>query len=115
MEMLGTMQGIIHGVYWGLGSGSGFMIGGVLVDQLGAKDTFWIFAGVSGFNLLTFGIVQAVSNISMNVKLRIHYYTIVSGYYTANNFHRKFLRNRLLLCSQFWSLPSEYFFRHSYM
>lgn len=61
MEMLGTMQGIIHGVYWGLGSGTGSMIGGVLVDELGAKDTFWIFAGVSGFNLVTFWIVQTLT------------------------------------------------------
>lgn len=61
MEMLGTLQGIIHGVYWGLGSGTGSMIGGILVEELGAKNTFWVFAGVSGFNLITFSIVQIVS------------------------------------------------------
>lgn len=61
MEMLGTMQGIIHGVYWGLGSGTGAMIGGLLVQEMGARLTFWIFAGVSGFNLLTFCIVQKLT------------------------------------------------------
>ncbi|CAC5385820.1 unnamed protein product [Mytilus coruscus] len=61
MEMLGTLQGIIHGVYWGLGSGTGSMIGGILVEALGAKNTFWVFAGVSGFNLITFSIVQILA------------------------------------------------------
>lgn len=60
MEMLGTMQGIIHGVYWGLGTGTGFMMGGILVEEMGAQNTFWVFAGVSGFNLITFCIAQKV-------------------------------------------------------
>ena len=61
MEMLGTMQGIIHGVYWGLGTGTGSMMGGILVEEFGAQNTFWVFAGVSGFNLITFCIAQKLT------------------------------------------------------
>ncbi|XP_062588528.1 major facilitator superfamily domain-containing protein 6-like [Saccostrea cucullata] len=57
-ENLATMQGILHGVYWGLGSGCGSLIGGILVQRLGAPMTFWIFAGASGFHLVFFVIAQ---------------------------------------------------------
>jgi MFS family permease len=65
-EYLGTLQGFLHGVYWGLGSGTGHMIGGISVETLGARVTFWIFAGASFFNLLLFIIVQKVRTNSLN-------------------------------------------------
>ncbi|XP_060557620.1 major facilitator superfamily domain-containing protein 6-like [Ruditapes philippinarum] len=57
-DILRDLQGFLHGVYWGLGSGTGHMIGGISVETLGARVTFWIFAGASFFNLLLFIIVQ---------------------------------------------------------
>ncbi|KAK3582988.1 hypothetical protein CHS0354_027113 [Potamilus streckersoni] len=60
-EYLGTLQGFLHGVYWGLGSGSGFLIGGVLVQNYGAVVTFWSFAVGSFVNLIIFAITQKVS------------------------------------------------------
>ncbi|XP_022310017.2 major facilitator superfamily domain-containing protein 6-like [Crassostrea virginica] len=57
-DNLATMQGILHGVYWGLGSGCGSLIGGILVQRLGAPITFWIFAGASGVNLVIFLVAQ---------------------------------------------------------
>ncbi|KAK3596408.1 hypothetical protein CHS0354_019009 [Potamilus streckersoni] len=60
-EYLGTLQGLLHGVYWGLGAGSGFLIGGVLVQNYGARVTFWIFAIGSFINLIIFAIAQKVS------------------------------------------------------
>jgi MFS family permease len=62
-EYLGTMLGIMHGVYWGLGSGTGFMVGGVLVQHFGARFTFWLFAGASAFNVIVFSIAQKVSRL----------------------------------------------------
>ena len=59
-DNLATMQGILHGVYWGLGSGCGSLIGGILVQRLGAPITFWIFAGASGVNLVIFLVAQKV-------------------------------------------------------
>ncbi|KAL3836881.1 hypothetical protein ACJMK2_022288 [Sinanodonta woodiana] len=60
-EYLGTLQGLLHGVYWGLGAGSGYLIGGVLVQNYGARVTFWIFAIGSFVNLIFFAIAQKVS------------------------------------------------------
>ncbi|KAH3868725.1 major facilitator superfamily domain-containing protein 6-A-like [Dreissena polymorpha] len=57
-EYLGTLQGFLHGVYWGLGAGSGHMIGGILVQTLGARMTFWIFAAGSFVNMVLFLIIQ---------------------------------------------------------
>ena len=59
-EYLGSMQGIMHGVYWGLGSGSGHMMGGIAVEMLGAKMTFWVFSSVSVVNLIVFMLIQKV-------------------------------------------------------
>lgn len=57
-DNLATMQGILHGVYWGLGSGCGSLIGGFLVQKFGAPMTFWIFACASAVNLFIFLIAQ---------------------------------------------------------
>ncbi|KAL4228571.1 hypothetical protein ACF0H5_011621 [Mactra antiquata] len=57
-EYLGTLQGFLHGVYWGLGSGTGHMAGGILVETFGARVTFWIFAIGSFINLCIFLIIQ---------------------------------------------------------
>lgn len=57
-DNLATMQGILHGVYWGLGSGCGSLIGGLLVQRLGAPMTFWIFAAASALNLFIFLVAQ---------------------------------------------------------
>lgn len=57
-EYLGTLQGFLHGVYWGLGSGTGHMIGGITVETLGARITFWIFAAASFVNMIIFITIQ---------------------------------------------------------
>lgn len=57
-EYLGTLQGFLHGVYWGLGSGTGHMIGGICVETLGARLTFWIFAVGSFVNMIIFTVIQ---------------------------------------------------------
>ncbi|KAK3105063.1 hypothetical protein FSP39_016477 [Pinctada imbricata] len=59
-DNLATMQGILHGVYWGLGSGSGAMLSGILVENYGARITFWIFAIGSAVNLVLFCTAQKV-------------------------------------------------------
>lgn len=57
---MGTLQGFLHGVYWGLGAGTGHMLGGISVETLGARATFWIFAVASFINMLIFLIIQKV-------------------------------------------------------
>ena len=59
-------------MYWGLGSGTGDVIGGQLVGAFGARNTFWIMAVVSVVNLIIFTIAQKVCsyvNIIEMVKL----------------------------------------------
>ncbi|XP_031568181.1 major facilitator superfamily domain-containing protein 6-like [Actinia tenebrosa] len=52
-----TIQGIIHGVYWGLGMAVGGVLGGFLVHVLGARVTFRITAGCSlGILVLFFAL-----------------------------------------------------------
>ncbi|KAJ8307172.1 hypothetical protein KUTeg_015256 [Tegillarca granosa] len=60
-ENMATMQGILHGVYWGLGSGSGSMIGGIVTEHFGARVTFWSFAVATVFNLIIFVITQKLA------------------------------------------------------
>jgi len=38
---LATVQGIIHGVYFGLGNGIGHLFGGLAIDAYGAPATFY--------------------------------------------------------------------------
>ena len=59
-ENVTTMLGILSGMYWGLGSGTGDVIGGQLVGAFGARNTFWIMAVVSVVNLIIFTIAQKV-------------------------------------------------------
>lgn len=71
-DNLATMQGILHGVYWGLGSGCGSLIGGFLVQKLGAPMTFWIFASASAVNLFIFLIAQKASISCMVYVIFVH-------------------------------------------
>lgn len=58
---LATVQGILHGVYFGLGNGSGHLIGGLLIGAFGARVTFYGFSGASFLVLVLFIIAQKVS------------------------------------------------------
>ena len=61
-QSLATTQGILHGVYTGLGNGIGHLIGGILIAHYGAVATFFSL-GVSTFIvLIVFMIVQTVSD-----------------------------------------------------
>ena len=52
-----TVQGIIHGVYWGLGMAVGGILGGFMVHGIGARLTFRIEAACSfAILVLFFGI-----------------------------------------------------------
>ncbi|KAK2166338.1 hypothetical protein LSH36_40g20006 [Paralvinella palmiformis] len=58
---LATIQGILHGVYFGLGSGSGHLIGGIMIGYVGSVITFFSFAGASLFVLILFAVAQKCS------------------------------------------------------
>ena len=64
---LGTVQGLIHGFYFGLGSGIGQFVGGVLIDRFGAVLTFYIFAVLSAVSIGLFYVSQKVSVRSMKL------------------------------------------------
>lgn len=49
-----TIQGIIHGVYWGLGMAVGGVIGGLMVHSIGARLTFRLEAALSFAILVLF-------------------------------------------------------------
>lgn len=56
-----TLQGILGGVYSGLGCGGGGMVGGFLISAVGCRYTFLILAIVSFIDLFLFLIVNHIS------------------------------------------------------
>lgn len=58
-----TMQGLLNGIHWGLGSGSGEMIGGVIVSFIGTSSCFLLL----GFGSLLFLIGFLAFNNSRDV------------------------------------------------
>ena len=58
-----TIQGIIHGVYWGLGMAVGGVLGGLMIHEIGARLTFRLEAA-SSFVILVFFI--SVNNFHEN-------------------------------------------------
>jgi len=61
---LATVQGIMHGVYFGLGNGIGHLIGGLAIDAYGAAVTFYATAVVVVFWLLLFILCQKVGHFT---------------------------------------------------
>ena len=57
---LATVQGILHGVYFGLGNGIGHLMGGVLISHYGAVVTFIALSVACGIVFFLFLIAQKV-------------------------------------------------------
>nr|XP_002736258.2 PREDICTED: major facilitator superfamily domain-containing protein 6-like [Saccoglossus kowalevskii] len=53
-----TVLGLLHAMYWGLGNGVGNFVGGAMIDDLGAKYTFWVFCILSALILALFAFIQ---------------------------------------------------------
>ena len=53
-----TIQGIIHGVYWGLGMAVGGVLGGTMVHVIGARMTFRLESVLSFVILVLFFAVN---------------------------------------------------------
>lgn len=56
-----TLQGILGGVYSGLGCGGGGMIGGFIVGAVGCRYTFLLLAAISFLDLVLFAILNNCS------------------------------------------------------
>ena len=52
-----TLQGVIHCLHWGLGHGTGSVLGGALVHNIGSRNTFALFAVISMLNFLMYVLV----------------------------------------------------------
>ena len=59
---LATIQGILHGVYFGLGSGTGHLIGGIVIGYFGAPLTFYSMTLACLLVLGLFFVAQKVSS-----------------------------------------------------
>jgi len=62
---LATVQGIMHGVYYGLGNGVGHLIGGLAIDAYGAPATFYATAVVVVLWSILFFLCQKVSHSAL--------------------------------------------------
>ena len=60
-NLICLFSGILHGVHWGLGHGSGELIGGFLISNFGAPTTFAIFGA---FSLVIMGIYILVNHLT---------------------------------------------------
>lgn len=56
-----TMQGILGGVYFGLGNGGGGMVGGIIVSLIGCPYTFLLLGVISIVDLFLFVLVNNCS------------------------------------------------------
>ena len=72
---LGTVMGILHGVYWGLGIGCGHLIGGALIDNFGARTTFKIHIAASAVVVVLVFIVQRVCMTTTILLIRFPFIT----------------------------------------
>lgn len=52
------LTGILQGIYWGLGSGSGTITGGYLIHHIGAVSTFRMTAAFTFLVCLLFSTIQ---------------------------------------------------------
>ncbi|XP_064644661.1 major facilitator superfamily domain-containing protein 6-like [Lineus longissimus] len=76
---LATVQGILHGVYWGLGAGSGHLAGGLFIDNFGAEATFFTLAAGCILTLGLFGIAQRFSEKPAPLKGSLEYHQAAAG------------------------------------
>lgn len=72
-----TLQGILHGVHFGLGNGIGQMVGGILVRKYGFATVFRYFSLIDFFVVLVFAVVTAFIDRKGSIWMR------VSGGYMA--------------------------------
>lgn len=61
-ESVTTMQGILHGVHWGLGHGCGELLGGFMVSWVGAAMTFNLFGVATIIELLFFVLLNSLNS-----------------------------------------------------
>lgn len=52
--------GILQGVYWGLGTGTGAIVGGILINHYGVRVSFRVGGVVSSIIFVLFCILQFV-------------------------------------------------------
>ena len=105
-EYLGTLQGFLHGVYWGLGNGTGHMLGGLSIENLGARITFWIFAVASFVNLIVFLVIQKVnmpltyilSMLSIKIRFVLNTYFAVLFHYDLKHTHSNVFAFLMRVC-----------------
>ena len=62
-----TMQGIIGGIYWGLGLGAGGAIGGGIVSYIGLRLTFAVFGILSIVDLSLYILVNNCQQCQENI------------------------------------------------
>ena len=74
-----TLQGILHGVYFGLGNGIGQLVGGILVRKYGFGTVFRYFSLIDFFVVLVFVVVSAFIDRKGSIWMR------ASGYARLGN------------------------------
>ncbi|XP_065666036.1 major facilitator superfamily domain-containing protein 6 [Hydra vulgaris] len=75
-ESVTTLQGILHGVHWGLGHGIGELIGGFMVSWVGAAMTFNIFGVLTILELLVFALINHLNSPKVendSERTEVHY------------------------------------------
>lgn len=77
-----TMQGILGGVYFGLGNGGGGIVGGFIVSLIGCPYTFLLLGIISIVDLLLFVLVNNCSAMHCTRKKDEKYPESQNGEYT---------------------------------
>lgn len=53
-----TTQGILSGIYWGLGVGGGAIFGGIIIHAIGSRYTFFAYGILNFINFIGFVLTQ---------------------------------------------------------
>ncbi|XP_057292972.1 major facilitator superfamily domain-containing protein 6-like [Hydractinia symbiolongicarpus] len=72
-ESVTTLQGILHGIHWGLGHGCGELLGGFMVSWIGGAMTFNVFGALTLLQLLIFMSVNYCSQkrLTKNINAKL--------------------------------------------
>lgn len=57
------MQAILHGIYWGLGTGSGAIFGGYCLQNVGFPRTFLSFTAITCIVAFVFLVIQLIAHV----------------------------------------------------
>lgn len=81
-----TLQGLLHGMYFGLGKGMGQIVGGILIHQYGTDPFFRYFALIEFLLFILFALLSPFLSSRVPIWMKLSGYTPLNQEEPANCF-----------------------------